>query len=98
VGVGQKKKFKKKKQQLRGKTKVNLCSTPWLAQGQAWMKKVHPSMHHPSRLVHWWVLLPSGHVNAIHIDRAPCRFMDAQNTEESLPILFLMMNMPKKHM
>jgi hypothetical protein len=78
VGVGAKNKFKKKKQLRRGKTKVNLCSPPWLAQGQARMKKVHPSMHHPSRLVHWWVLVPSGHFNAIHIDRAPCRFMDAQ--------------------
>jgi hypothetical protein len=24
------------------------------------MKKVHPLVHHPFTLVHWWVLLPSG--------------------------------------
>jgi len=38
-----------------GEKKVNLSSPPWLPQGQGGTKKVHPSVHHPSTLVRWWV-------------------------------------------
>jgi hypothetical protein len=38
------------------KKKVNLSLPPWLTQGQGGTKKVH----HPSTLVHWWVLVHSG--------------------------------------
>jgi hypothetical protein len=43
-----------------GKKKVDLRSSPWLTQGQGRTKKVHSSVHHPSTLVHWWVLVHSG--------------------------------------
>jgi hypothetical protein len=46
------------------KKKGNLSSPPWLAQGERGMKKVHPSVHHPSTLVHWLVLVHSGPFSA----------------------------------
>jgi len=41
----------------------NLSSPPWLAKGYGGTKKVHPSMHHPSTMVHWWVPVHSGPLN-----------------------------------
>jgi hypothetical protein len=38
------------------KKKLNLNSPPWLAQGHGGTKTVH----HPSTLVHWWVLVHFG--------------------------------------
>jgi hypothetical protein len=59
--LGQKKGSQKEKKCSkgwgRGNEKVNLWSLPWSAQGHEGMNKVHSSMHHPSILVHWWVLL-----------------------------------------
>jgi hypothetical protein len=60
---GEKKKVPRKKPtwaEERRKKKVNLSSAPSLTQGQGETKKVHPSVHHPSTLVHWWVLVHSG--------------------------------------
>jgi hypothetical protein len=45
----------------KGKKKVNLTLPPWLAKGQGGTKKVHPLVHYPSTLVHWWVLVHSSH-------------------------------------
>jgi len=45
-----------------GKNRVNLSSPSWLAHKQGGTKKVHPSVHHPSTLVHWWVLVHPGPV------------------------------------
>jgi len=60
-GVRKKKILKKKPTWLRkGNKKVNLSSPPWLAQGEGGTKKMHPSVHHPSTLVHWWVPVHSG--------------------------------------
>jgi hypothetical protein len=51
----------------RKEKKVNLSWPPWLTQGQGGTKKVHPSMHHPSTLVHWWgVLVHSGPQKCFH--------------------------------
>ncbi len=60
---GEEKKVPRKKPtwaEERSKKKVNLRSSPWLTQGQGGTKKVHSSVHHPSTLVHWWVLVRSG--------------------------------------
>jgi hypothetical protein len=60
---GEEKKVPKKKPtwaKERGKKKVNLSLSPWLTQGQGGTKKVHASVHHPSTLVQWWVLIHSG--------------------------------------
>ncbi len=61
VGGEGKKSSKKKPTWLgKGKIKVNMSSPPWLDQGQGGTKKVHPSLHHSSTLVHWWVLAHFG--------------------------------------
>jgi hypothetical protein len=41
----------------RKKEKLNLCEPSWLAQGQEGTKNENPSVHHPSKMVHWWWVL-----------------------------------------
>jgi hypothetical protein len=54
----EKKKLPQNKPWMReGKNRVNRSSPSWLAHKQGVTKKVHPSVHHPSTLVHWWVLV-----------------------------------------
>jgi len=60
---GVKKKVPRKKPtwaEERRKKRSNLSLPPWLTRGQGGTKKVHPSVHHPSTLVHCWVLVHSG--------------------------------------
>jgi hypothetical protein len=40
----------------RKKEKLNLCEPSWLAQGQEGTKNENPSVHHPSKMVHWFTL------------------------------------------
>jgi hypothetical protein len=62
MGEERKRSPKKKPWMREGKNRVNLSSPSWLAHKQGGTKNVHPSVHHPSTLVHWWVLVHPGAV------------------------------------
>jgi hypothetical protein len=70
VGIGGEEKKSSQKKPTKAeesKKKGQLEFVTLVSWGQGGTKKVHPSVHHPSTLVHWWVLVHSGQKRAHHL-------------------------------